>query len=294
MKEQVALIQDKKIFTPKLNHQYLGDIPLLNSADEKKIYEFIKNNFNKKNIKKFILHISSGVLSKLIDYIYDKKNKSSKCKKMLSQCTFLATYSNANAVRQKNIKKKTNILFTLTPISSVLSILDSAPFGSYLLVVCDSTNPFYDEVYAKKTITPTYRLSDPTLLTNIVNYAAAGGGLVVAALETREDYSKFVDMIKISNFKGAIAIIEVENIDLLKPIYKQVLYICCPSSGLSVTGDIEYYKDLNKALLYDNCAATLVREPAIWKNLIRNNAISKTPANHNLCWVPDIRTIYPA
>lgn len=291
--KDVALVQNKEFFTAELNHQYLGYIPLLNSADEIEIYKFIKRNFKKKNIRKFILHVSSGVLSKFIDYIYDKKTNSSKSKKMLSKCTFVATYSNANVVRDKNIEKKTNIFFTLSPISSVLSMLDGAPFGSYLLVVCDSTNPFYDEVYAKNTITPTYRLSDPTLLTNIINYGTLGGGLVVAALESSEDYSNFVDIITTSNFTGAIAIIEVENIDLLKPIYTQVLYICCPSSGLSVTGDIEYYKDLNKALLYDNCVATLVNEPKIWNNLIRNHVISKTPANHNLCWVPDIRTIYP-
>jgi len=111
------------------------------------------------------------VLSNLIDYLYIKKiNK--KTKKILSKCIFIATFSTADIVRQKNIEKKTNIYFSLSPLSLVLLAYNSIPPNRLMFVVSDKINPYYEQVY-NTNISPKYKLSELTI--EIINQFALVG-----------------------------------------------------------------------------------------------------------------------
>lgn len=116
--EKVALVQSQIYFTPETETKdlYLGSIPLLTSSDVVEIYNFIQLNARKNGIYKYVLLITSDVLSTFIDYIYKQKIDSACAKDLLSKCIFVATCSNADSVRQQNIEKKTNIFFSLSPL----------------------------------------------------------------------------------------------------------------------------------------------------------------------------------
>jgi hypothetical protein len=75
-----------------------------------------------------------------------KKKKSLKTKKMLSKCILVATLSNADIVRQKNIEKKTNIYFSLSPLSIVLSAFNGIPPNRLMLVVSDTNSPYFVQI----------------------------------------------------------------------------------------------------------------------------------------------------
>jgi hypothetical protein len=179
--KKVALIQSELTFTPELKKKYLDNIPLLTSTNVENIYKFIKNNANNKNIYKYVLYLNSNVTSELIDYLYIKKKKSSKAKKMLSKCILVATLSNADVVRQKNIEKKTNIYFSLSPISIVLSAFNAIPPNRLMLVVSDAINPYYERIY-NKDITPKYKISQLTV--EKINQFALMGSNITMALNT--------------------------------------------------------------------------------------------------------------
>lgn len=280
--KKVALVQSEEYFTNELNNKYLGNISILTTVDPEEIYKFIKRTVKKKCIYKYVLHINSGVLDNFIDFIYDKKNKSCKAKSLLTKCTFVATYSNADGVREKNIQKKTNIYFSLSPISSVLKIFKGVPSGKYMLIVSDTNTPYYNQIY-NTDINPKYRISDPNLTVETINNFNIEGGLISVALDTNKEYTKFTNLILSSNWRKAISVIEIGNNIILK-LKNIVAQIHCPSSGLSITGDIYYYSELNNLLLYENCATILVNEYKLWKQFIKKKIISISPVNHNISW----------
>ena len=157
--KKVALIQSKVVFTPELQAKYFNNIPFLTSTNLDEIYKFIKKNFKKHRIYKYVLYVNSALLTKFIDYLHDKKNQSKKARKMLSKCILVATSSTADAVRKQNFDKNTNIYFGLSPISEVLTLTSN---NRLMLVVSDSENPYFDQVY-NTPVTPKYYLSELTV-----------------------------------------------------------------------------------------------------------------------------------
>jgi hypothetical protein len=280
--KKVAFIQSREYFTQDQQNKYLSDILSITTTNPVEIYKFIKSNANKNCIFKYILHIDSGVLSSLIDYIYEKKNKSVNVKALLSKCTLVATFSNADSVREKNIKLQTNILFSLSPISSVLKVLN-VPLGKYMYIISDTNTPYYNEIY-NSISNPKFRISDPNLTIEVINNFNLIGGLIVFALDKNEEYSKCANLILSSDWRKAICYIEIGNNDSILKLKDIVAKIHCISSGLSITGDIYYYSDLNNLLLYENCAVILLNQYKLWEQHIQNKVISITPANHNTHW----------
>lgn len=280
--KKVALIQSQPIFTEKLKKKYLGNIPLLTSTNVVDIYKFINTNAKKNCIFKFVLHVNSGVLDKFIDYIYNKKKVSMNARKLLSKCIFIATYSNANSVREKNIQKNTNIYFSLTPISECLKMFKNVPPEKYMLIVSDVDNPYYNQIY-ETNVSPKYRISDSKLTLEVINNFNKTGGLITMALDNDNEYQKLINLILNSDWKKAVCIIELNTVSVLQ-LVNNVAQIHCSSSGVSMSGDINYYKDLNNILLYENCAALLINEYERWEHFIKNKIVSMNPSNHNVGW----------
>lgn len=278
--KKVALIQNKLYFTSQLKDKYLGNIPLLTSSNIEEIYNFIKMNMKINHIYKYVLHINSGILSDFIDYIYDKKQNSMCTSMELAKCTFIATYSNADSVRAKNIEKNTNIYFALSPISVVINstVSGSTSNDKFLLVVSDSNTPYYNQIY-NTNITYKYKASQLTLQ-NINDHVTRGGGRITLALDTREEYDKVVNLISASNQTLAVFFIEPENFDIISRLKNKIINIYFQSSGVSITGDAFYYSDLNTDSFYENCVIILINEYKRWKHLINRRVITMTPANH--------------
>lgn len=283
--KKIALIQSEFTFTPELKKKYLDNIPLFTSTNVNNIYKFIKKNANNKNIYKYVLYLNSNVTNELIDYLYIKKKKSSKAKKMLSKCILVATLSNADVVRQKNIEKKTNIYFSLSPISIVLLVFNEIPPNRVMLVVSDVTSPYYEQIY-NINITPKYKISQLTV--ENINQLALTGSNITIALNTPEEYEKITQLILQSNFTRQLSVIEIEYVDLLRPLFNKLSSIITISSGVALCGNVNIYNDLNKYLLYPNDALMLIYLYKEWKNLIKKNIISIQSLNYNSSVVYDI------
>jgi len=283
--KNVALIQSEFTFTPELKKKYLDNIPLLTSTNVENIYKFIKKNADNKNIYKYVLYLNSNVTSELIDYLYIKKKKSSKAKKMLSKCILVATLSNADVVRQKNIEKKTNIYFSLSPLSIVLSAFNGIPPNRLMLVVSDTISPYYEQIY-NIDITPKYKISQLTV-ENINQFALTGSNITMA-LNTPEEYEKITQLILQSNFTRQLSVIEIEYVNILSPLFNKLSSITTSSSGVALCGNINIYNDLNKYLLYQNNALMLVYLYKEWCNFIKRNIISIQSPNYNISVVYDI------
>jgi hypothetical protein len=239
----------------------------------------------KNGIYKYVLHINSKTLDEFIDYISIKKSKSCKICNLLNKCTFVATLSNANVVRKNNILKKTNIYFSLSAISEVIKVFNNAKPGKYMLIVSDKDTPYYNQIYDTNII-PKYRISDPNLTVSTINNYNVNGSWIIGSLNTIEEYTKFTDLIFKSDYIKGVMVIEISNIgiDIISKLKNKVSGIELSSSGVSLSGDIFYYKELNSKILYENCATILVNTYKLWNEYIKNRIISIEPSNHIANW----------
>jgi hypothetical protein len=281
--KKIALIQSELFFTPELKEKYLKRIPLITSFNIFKIYHFIERNIRKNGIYKYILHVDSGVLNNFIDYIYDKKNTSACYRELLSKCIFVATYSNADFVRQNNIEKKTNILFNLSPISKLLSVLNNLASGFLMLVVSDTNTPYFDQIY-NTTISSKYRISELT----VDKLKSFNGRTINIALNTIEEYNKMTQLILDSNYNRGLNYIELKFKEPLIPLLYKVASITTNSAGQGISGNIKDYIDLNQYQLYDIGAIVLANSYKFWNELITNKVIAESP-DYNVSVLYDLR-----
>lgn len=278
--KKVALIQSKKIFTCELKEKYLGNIPLCTTVNPNKIFNFIKQNANEKGIFKYILHVNSDVLNKFIDYIYIQK-RSKTIKALLSKCTLVATYSNADSVREKNIKKNTNIYFSLSPVSEVIKSYLGYPPNRAMLVVSDLETPYYNQIYDSDII-PKYRISDLTV--DKINNFAKTAIIMIVALDTLEETKTLTELILQSNYSQVVASIESVGVEELLRIKNKVSSLFIRSSGVGIWGNVEKYVGLNKYDGYEICAAVLVDTSKLWKEYIRKHIISVNSPKFNVSY----------
>jgi hypothetical protein len=292
-KNKVAFVQSETIFEDNTRIKYLkikkSQFLTLNPANpngnnEVKVFNFIKKHASENKIYNFVLHIDSGTLSNLIDYMAERKEKSRCVRNLLKKCTLVATYSNADYVRQQNLDKETGIYFSLSPLSVLLS---SVPNGSpittpnqpkeIMVVVSDTDSPYYQQLtnYFNKTDT-TVDFKKMSLLTvpKLNEFASKNGYLVIAALDTMEEFNTFGSVVAASDFSKQVMFIELTQPDTqgVSDLERQVSDIQAVSSGVCVnaTG----YEDLNIFIPYEKCAAALTVTWGCWEKFKEANVLS--------------------
>jgi hypothetical protein len=275
-KNKVAVVQSEVIFEDDTRKEFLKikKSQLLTSKDDEEIFDFIKHHACKNSIYNFVLHIDSGTLTNLIDLMAEEKERSKKTRKLIKKCKFVATYSNASSVRTLNAEKGTEIRFALSPISEVLSsIPDGSSTGTkkeIMLVVSDTVNPYYEEIYDFFTVNTSFQKvklvgspATPGLTIDMINELVNDGGyLLIAALDTEEEFNKFGAIVKSSNFKKQVHIIECTQplSQGVKDLQATVSDRQTSSSGVCINGT--EYAGLNTLLAYEKCAAALT---VVWK-----------------------------
>lgn len=269
-KNKVAVVQSEVIFEDDTRKEFLKikKSQLLTSNDDDEIFDFIKDHAYKNSIYKFVLHIDSGTLTNLINLMAEEKERSNKTCKLIKKCKFVATYSNASSVRALNAEKGTEIRFALSPISEVLrSIPDGSSTGTkqeIMLVVSETPSPYYDEIFDFFTENASFKkVKTGDLTKEMVNELVTDGGyLLIAALDTEEEFNNFGAVVKSSNFKKQVHIIECTQplSQGVKDVQATASDLLTSSSGVCING--AEYTGLNTLLAYEKCAAILT---VVWK-----------------------------
>jgi ABC-type phosphate transport system substrate-binding protein len=179
-----------------------------------------------------------------------------------------------------NTEKETEIRFGLSPISEVL---DSIPDGSsgnkkeIMLVVSDTVNPYYDQIFDYFTENDSFqKVKIKDLTEEMVNELEADGGyLIVAALDTKEEFNKFGATVKSSNFKKQVHIIECTQPDSqgVKDLQATVSDIQSSSSGVCING-VEY-EGLNNLIRYETSAAVCTVLWEYWEKMDEAHVFTK-------------------
>jgi hypothetical protein len=291
-KNKVAFVQSDTIFEDDTRVKYLkikkSQFLTLNPANpsgnnEVKVFNFIKKHASENKIYNFVLHVDSGTLSKLIDYMAEKKEKSKCVRNLFKKCTLVATYSNADYVRQQNLDKETGIYFSLSPLSVLLK---NVPNGSaitpnqqkdIMVIVSDTDTPYFKQIatHFNKANTTVDLKKMPDLNIDILNeFNNNKGYLVISALNTKEEFNTFGRVVADSNYSKQVMFIELVEPDTigLSDLEEQVSDIQAVSSGVCVnaTG----YKELNTFIPYEKCAAALTVAWGCWEKLKEANVLS--------------------
>ena len=291
-KNKVAFVQSETIFEDDTRVEYLKikksqflSLNPDNNDNEVKVFNFIKKHASENKIYNFVLHIDSGTLSDLIDYMAEKKEKSRSVRNLLKKCTLVATYSNADYVRQQNLDKETGIYFSLSPLSVLLrsvpngSVISTANQQKEIMVVVSNTDdsPYYQQLtnYFNKSNTTVDLKKMSQLNKEILNdFANKNGYLIIAALDTFEEFNDFGKVVADSDFSKQVLFIELTQPDNkgLKDLQEQVSDIQAVSSGVCVnaTG----YNKLNTFIPYEKCAAALTVTWGCWEKFKEANVLS--------------------
>ena len=275
-KNKVCFVQTEVVFEDDTRREFLkiNKSQFLTSTDEEEVFDFIKKHACENHVYNFVLHISSKVLSDLLDYMEERKQSSRKTRTWLKKCTFVATYSNADYVREKVKSLNANVYFALSPISSVLKNL---PDGSVkltsnqekevLVVVSNTANsPYFDQIFNHfsdvNTTLVKYKLANLTL-EKLNAFAAGGGYLIIMALDTEEEYDTFGSLLKNSNYKKLLTIIECTQIlsEGLQDMQASLGDVQTCASGVSIQG---IRPELNIFIPYENCAASVTLTWNFW------------------------------
>ena len=294
-KNRVCFIQSELVFEYDKNDDGVSTVidylkikksQFLESKDESEIFYFIYNHAKKNNIRRFVCHIDSGVLEKLIDKMVEEKSNSSRVRSLLKKCTFIATYSNANPTREKNKSNGSMFYFSL---SDLQTILNSVPndIGSIneppssiskpkeiLVCVSDSAystsstpaNPFFEQVnnnYFDNEKTIIQKVKASVLTKEILNtFVNQGGYNVTVALDTLAEYEKFTETMLASTFKKQITFIENTQPLATRELSRTQVV----SSGLCINAPRSAYPYLSPVLSYEICAAILT---VCWRSWCR-------------------------
>jgi hypothetical protein len=299
-KNRVCFIQSEVVFEYDKNEDGVSTVidylkikksQFLESKDECKIFDFIYNHAKNNNIRRFVCHIGSDVLENLIDKMVKEKSNSSRVRSLLKKCTFIATYSNANATREKNKATGSMFLFSLSDLQTILnslpndksSVVIPGTTGSdarqtkpkeILVCVSDSAystrltpaNSFFEQVnnnYFDNEKTIIQKVKASGLTKEILNtFVDQGGYNVTVALDTLAEYEKFTETMLASTFKKQIVFIEnTQPLATRELSTTQVV-----SSGLCINAPRSAYPYLSPVLSYEICAAILT---VCWRSWCR-------------------------
>jgi hypothetical protein len=292
-KNKVAFVQSETIFEDDTRVKYLkikkSQFLTLNPANpngnnEVKVFNFIKKHASENKIYNFVLHIDSGTLSNLIDYMAEKKENSRSVRNLLKKCTLVATYSNADYVRQQNMDKETGIYFSLSPLSVLLK---SVPNGSVIstpnqqkeimVVVSDTDSPYYQQIadsFNKADTTVDFKKMSELNKDKLNDFASKNGYLIITALDTVEEFRDFGKVVADSDYSKQVMFIELTQPDSqgLIDLQGQVSDIQAVSSGVCVNGT--GYEELNNFIPYEKCAAALTIAWGCWEKFKEANVLS--------------------
>jgi hypothetical protein len=242
----------------------MGDIKFLSSNDPIEIYKYIICCNKCYKITNFCLSINSGTLNQ-VNKLIEKNRK-------LDNCLFMATLSNANSVRETIAK---NIYFSLSTINVVLQdYLNIEPYN-IMTIVSDLRTPFYDQIY-KEGPKPAYRISELTVekVNEFVDNGSAIDLLISLEYIGSNEY-KILNEILLDpacKYKNFATFIELENrnISIVDKLNSKLASINNIASNVSINGSIEFYPDLNRLFLYNNCSIQLVNNYNNWSNFIKS------------------------
>ena len=292
-KNKVAFVQSEQIFEDDTRIEYLkikkSQLLTLNPANpngnnEVKVFNFIKKHASENKIYNFVLHIDSGTLSNLIDYMAEKKEKSRSVRNLLKKCTLVATYSNADYVRQQNVDKETGIYFSISPLSVLLrSVPDGSAISTsnqpkdIMVVVSDTVSPYFKQIadhFNKANTTVDFKKMSEFNKDKLNEFASNNGHLLITSLDTLEEFNTFGSVVAASNFSKQVMFIELtqpssEGLDALQGKVSDVHTV---SSGVCInaTG----YEGLNNFIPYEKCAAILTVIWSCWEKLKESNVLS--------------------
>ena len=264
IRKNIAYIQNLNLMTDEQIKKYMVNIKFLSSNDPIKVYKFIVrcNKLNK--ITNFCLSINSGTLNEV--------NKLIKNNRKLDNCIFVATFSNANVVRDEIAK---NIYFSLSSLNAILdSYMDIEPYN-IMTIVSDIRDPYFDQIYETGP-KPAYRISELTVqkMNDFVNNGSAINLLISLQNIGSSDYEKLNKILldpacKYKNFATFLELNEL-NVEIVNKLKIKLVSINNIAANVSINGFVSSYLDVNYLYLYNNCAIQLVNNYNRWSNFIKN------------------------
>jgi hypothetical protein len=266
--KNIAYIQKLNSLSNEQIKRYMGNIKFLISNDPIRIYNFIVCCNKKCKITNFCLNITSGVLNILNTLIKDNKD--------LDNCIFVATYSNANYVR--NIITK-NIYFSLSALSVLIeNYKNIEPYNVMTIASNDLTNPFYDQLLLEGP-KPAYRINELTV-EKMNEFVDNGNSLDLLIALSNSPVNEFEILNKIlldpackyTNFATFLELLEFD-LQYVNKLKSKLVSINNIASNVSINGSIEQYPTINSLTLYDNCSIQLVNSYFAWSFYIKNSII---------------------
>ena len=264
VRKNIAYIQNFNLMTDEKIKKYMGNIKFLSSNDPIKLYKFIVRCNKCNKITNFCLSINSGTLYEI--------NKLIKNNRKLDNCIFVATFSNANVVRDEIAK---NIYFSLSSANVMIQdYLDIAPYN-IMTIVTDTKNPYFDQIYETGP-KPAYRISELTVqkMNDFVNNGSAINLLISLQNIGSSDYEKLNKILldpacKYKNFATFLELNEL-NVEIVNKLKIKLVSINNIAANVSINGFVSSYLDVNYLYLYNNCAIQLVNNYNRWSNFIKN------------------------
>ena len=263
IRKNIAYIQDFDLMTDEQIKKYMGNIKFLSSEDPIKVYKFIVHCNKCNKITNFAIAINSGTLYEV--------NKLIKNNRKLDNCIFIATWSNANLVRDKIAK---NIYFSLSSVNVMIQdYLDIAPYN-IMTIVTDTKNPYFDQIYETGP-KPAYRISELTVqkMNEFVNNGSAIN-LLIALPNIGSEYEKLNKILldPLCKYKNFATFTELNDfyITTVNKLKTKLSSINSIASNVSINGVVSSYPDINSLILYSNCVIQLVNNYKNWPNLIKS------------------------
>jgi len=261
--KNIAYIQKNNQLTDEQIIKYMGNIKYLTSNDSQRIYKFIVCCNKCYGITNFCMTITSGNLQILSPLIENNRN--------LDNCIFVATYSNANYVRDIIAK---NIYFSLSELSVLINNYnDINPYNIMTIVSDDRTNPFYDQLYLEGP-KPAYRIGDLTV-EKVNEFVDNGNALNLLIALSNSPVNEYETLNKIlldpaCKYNNFVTFLELLQFDLtfVDKLRTKLVSIDNIASNISICGLTDLYPDINDITLYDNCAIQLVNNFSNWPDYI--------------------------
>ena len=267
IRKNIAYIQNFNLLTNKQIKKYMGNIKFLSLNDPIEMYKFIVccNKCNK--ITNFCLNIWSETL-KILNILI-KNNKK------LDNCIFIATFSNANSIRDEITK---NIYFSLSSVNVMIQdYLDIAPYN-IMTIVTDTKNPYFDQIYETGP-KPAYRISELTVqkMNEFVNNGSAINLLIAFDNFPTDEFEKLSKILldPACKYKNFATFVELDDVYIptVNKLKLKLASITSIAANVGINGIVSSYPDINSLTVYSNCVIQLVNNYNSWSNFIKSSIV---------------------